>query len=112
MARDSLERDKQERARVTGTKPSLDLAAYAGTYRDDLYGDVTVAPDSGSLSIRFGPFYTGALSHWHYDTFKASWQDPEQRFVLVTFVLNADGHVDHLTWPGLGDFAKVSVTGP
>lgn len=112
MARDSLDRDHQERARVSGTKPSLDLTAYAGTYRDEMYGDVTVSADRGTLAIQFGPFFTGALSHWNFDTFKASWQDPEQGFDLVSFVLNAEGHVDHLTWPGLGDFAKVAATPP
>ena len=112
MVRDSLEQDRQARARVTGTRPSLDLAAYAGTYRDDLYGEVTVAAESGGLVMRFGPFYTGPLSHWHHDTFKATWRDPEQGFDLVTFALNADGHVDHLTWPGLGDFSRVPIPAP
>lgn len=112
MARDSLDRVKQEAGRVAGTKPSFDLAAYAGTYRDDLYGEVTVTADSGGLVMRFGPFYTGALAHWHYDTFKVTWRDPEQGFDLVTFVLNGDGRVDHLTWPGLGDFARVVAAGP
>jgi hypothetical protein len=62
--------------------------------------------------MRFGPSYTGTLSHWHYDTFKATWRDPEEGFDLMTFALNAEGHVDHLTWPGLGDFAKVAIPAP
>jgi hypothetical protein len=112
MARDSADRAKQGRDRVSGTKPSLDLSAYAGTYRNEMYGDVAVAADSGALVMRFGPSYTGMLSHWHYDTFKAAWRDPEEGFDLVTFALNAEGHVDHLTWPGLGDFAKVATPAP
>jgi CubicO group peptidase (beta-lactamase class C family) len=112
MARDSADRAKQERDRVSGTRPSLDLTAYGGTYRNEMYGDVTVAAESGALVMRFGPSYTGTLSHWHYDTFKATWRDPEEGFDLVTFALNAEGHVDHLTWPGLGDFAKVAIPAP
>jgi CubicO group peptidase (beta-lactamase class C family) len=112
MARDSADRAKQERDRVSGTKPSLGLDTYVGNYRSEMYGDVTVAAESGALVIRFGPYFTGALSHWHFDTFKASWQDPEQGSDLLTFVLNADGRVDHLTWPGQGDFAKVPTTEP
>ena len=112
MARDSADQTKQERERVTGTKPSLALDAYTGSYANEMYGDVTVAVDSGTLNIRFGPYFTGALSHWHYDTFKAAWQDPEQGFDLLTFGLNADGRVDHLTWPGLGDFSKASTPKP
>jgi len=111
-ARDSADRAKQESDRVSGTKPSLDLAAYAGSYRHEMYGNVTVAAEGGALVIRFGPYFTGALAHWHYDTFQASWQDPEQGFDLLTFALNADGRVDHFTWPGLGDFAKVPTAEP
>ncbi len=112
VRRDSVDLANRDRERVRDTKPSLDLSAYAGTYRDEMYGDVTVAVESGALVIRFGPYFTGALTHWHYDTFKASWQDPEQGVDLVTFSLNAEGRVGHLTWPGLGDFARVATAGP
>jgi CubicO group peptidase (beta-lactamase class C family) len=107
MARDSSERAREEASRVAGTAPALALPAYAGTYRNELYGDVTVTVDSGVLFMRFGPYYNAALSHWQYDTFKAAWQDPEEGYDLMTFTLNAGGRVDHLTWPGLGDFVRL-----
>jgi hypothetical protein len=112
MARDSADQAKRDRDRVSGTNPSLALDAYAGHYSSEMYGDLSIAADSGTLNIRFGPYYSGALSHWHYDTFKAAWQDPEQGFDLLTFTLNAEGRVDHLTWPGLGDFRKEPTTEP
>ena len=108
LARDSAAEAKQEHERVAGTKPALDLAAYAGSYRNELYGDVTVALEQGALVMRFGPFYAGDLTHWHFDTFKAKWRDPEQGWDLVSFTLNAEGKLDHLRWPGLGDFARVA----
>ena len=40
---------------VPNTKPSLDLADYAGTYADEFYGDVTIAEENGHLVMRFGP---------------------------------------------------------
>jgi hypothetical protein len=46
------------------------------------------------------------LLPWHFDTFQAKWRDPEQGSDLVTFGLNASGKVDHLRWPGLGEFAR------
>jgi len=108
MVRDSAEEAKQEHARVAGTKPTLDLAAYAGSYRNEMYGDVTVTLEQGGLVMRFGPSYTGDLSHWHFDTFKAKWRDAEEGWDLIPFTLNAAGTLDHLRWPGLGDFARVA----
>ena len=35
-------REKEKAARVSGTKPSLALAAYAGVYQHPAYGDVTI----------------------------------------------------------------------
>jgi len=106
-ARDSTEEAKTVGARVAGTKPSLALPGYAGTYRNEMYGDVVVQVDSGRMVLRFGPSYTGDGSHWNYDTFKVKWRDPEEGWDLVRFSITADGKVEKLTWPGQGDFARV-----
>ncbi|HEX4901133.1 MAG TPA: serine hydrolase, partial [Pyrinomonadaceae bacterium] len=50
---------KQEEERVKNTSASHALTEYAGTYKNDLYGDVKVAHDSGKLNLRFGPAFTG-----------------------------------------------------
>jgi CubicO group peptidase (beta-lactamase class C family) len=80
-----------EAKRVTGTKPSLPPARYAGTYTDSLYGEATVtAAANGSLRLRIGTL-EGALEHWQYETFRVRW---DRRWVgtdLITFVLGADG---------------------
>jgi CubicO group peptidase (beta-lactamase class C family) len=78
--------------------PSLDLSAYAGTYRDAWYGDVHVVPDGDHLEIRFSqtPSLTGGLEHWQHDTFVARWYDRELRAdAFVTFVLDPTGRIDH-----------------
>jgi len=106
MKRDSVEEAKQEQARIAGTKPSLALPDYAGTYRHEMYGEVVVAAESGALVMRFGPYYAGDMTHWHFDTFQTKWRDPEQGSDLVTFGLNPNGKVDHLRWPGFGEFAR------
>ena len=54
---------------MTGTKPSLPPAKYAGTIRDDLYGDVKVKHDGDKLTVAFGPGFKADLEHWNYDTF-------------------------------------------
>lgn len=80
--------------------------AYGGTYRLEMYGEVVVAAESGALVMRFGPYYTGDLTHWHFDTFQTKWRDPEQGSDRVTFGLNAEGSVGHLRWPGFGKFTR------
>lgn len=95
---------KAEEARVKGTKPSLAADGYAGKYKNDLYGEVTVKNDGGKLSIRFGPAFEGSMEHWHYDTFRAKFDGPLGGNALVTFDLNAQGKADELTLQLVSDY--------
>jgi CubicO group peptidase (beta-lactamase class C family) len=97
---------KQESERVAGTNPSLALDRYAGTYRNDLYGDVNVTFNNGKLNLRFGPAFTGDLEHWHYDTFRARFFATGDSKIFVTFALNAQGKLETLTlgMPGMADY--------
>lgn len=88
---------KAESERVTGTKPSHDIASYAGTYSSDLYGEVKVTEENGKLSIRFGPAFVGSLEHWHYDTFRVTFNGPGSSKAPVSFGLNVQGKVDTVT---------------
>ncbi|HEY3383455.1 MAG TPA: serine hydrolase [Vicinamibacterales bacterium] len=88
---------KTATARNAASKPSLPPAGYAGNYRDAWYGDVTIAEESGKLTIRFGrtPSLVGDLEHWQYDTFVARWRNRELRAdAFVTFALKPDGTID------------------
>jgi CubicO group peptidase (beta-lactamase class C family) len=79
-----------EAKRVTGTRPSLALARYAGAYTDSLYGEATVRSAGESLRLRVGTL-EGALDHWQYDTFRVRWDQRWLGTELVTFVLGTDG---------------------
>ena len=91
-------------ARVPGTRPSLPLERYVGTYADTMYGTATVALERGALVVRYGPAFTGDLEHWHYDTFRVRWRDPRAETGFVTFGLGAAGTVTHMNVDGLADF--------
>ncbi len=80
-----------ERARVAGTKPSLALERYAGTYADSLLGNAEVTYESGALRVRVGKGFDGRLEHWHYDTFRATWSDQRMGSGFVTFQVDASG---------------------
>ncbi|MGF6712400.1 CubicO group peptidase (beta-lactamase class C family) [Luteibacter sp. W1I16] len=87
---------KHEAARAKGSKPSLPLDGYAGTYRDPWYGDVTVAKQGGKLVMTFSKTaqLTGTLEPWQHDTFIARWNDRSLNGdAFVNFALDPDGKV-------------------
>ena len=87
-------------ARAKGTKPSLPLGAYAGTYRDELYGTFRVKLVNGGLVVD-DSLDTGPLEHWSYDTFqfvhRRRWMGKD----MITFQISEIGTVIGLT-PGDG----------
>lgn len=85
-------------ARVPDTRPSLPLAAYAGTYADSAYGAVTVAVEGGRLTVTAAQGFRGVLQHWHYDTFRTRWDGVLQEGpTTATFDLDAAGRPARLT---------------
>ena len=85
---------KHVAARAKGSRPSLPLAAYAGTWRDPWYGEVALSIEQGRLRMRFAhtPSLTGTLEHWQHDSFIVRW---DERWLnadaFVTFSLDEDG---------------------
>ena len=86
-------RQQQELRRVAGTRPSLPLERYAGTYTHPTYGDAVVSVRQGALHFAFRRGRVGALRHWHYDTFQAQWEDLRMRPSLVVFAPDGSGGV-------------------
>jgi CubicO group peptidase (beta-lactamase class C family) len=99
QARADSGRTRQEAQRVTGTRPTLALERYAGTFVDSLYGPVAVTHDRGQLTLRWGA-RSGMLEHWHYDTFRVRWANAWQGTSMATFVLGARGTPDRLEMAG------------
>jgi CubicO group peptidase (beta-lactamase class C family) len=87
-------------ARVSGTRPSLALEEYAGTYGGALYGDGTVSVEDGNLVLRLLPNsdLVADLTHLHHDTFFIQWRDTFAWFGpgTATFILDASGEVDEV----------------
>jgi CubicO group peptidase (beta-lactamase class C family) len=95
-----------EAARVPDTHPSLQLARYAGTYRDTLYGDVTVRLENGHLVLQ-SDTSSADLEHWNYDTFRAVWRDPMRGKQFATFELDARANPSRLKLEDLATFLRV-----
>ena len=92
-------RMRREGERVAGTRPTLALDRYVGTYVDSLYGAAAVALERGQLVLRRGS-RTAVLEHWHYDTFRARWANAWQGTSMATFIIGARGIPDRLELSG------------
>ena len=55
------------------------------------------------------PAYTGDLTHWQYDTFKATWRTANIAEAFVTFALNPDGTIEHLNMAAVSPLADFSL---
>jgi hypothetical protein len=99
--------------RQADIKPTLSLAAYAGNYRNDLYGAAQITNRNGKLYLKFNDQAQGELEHWEKDTFRISWTNP---FFLeavgkppVTFQVE-NGKVTRLKTQNLGDYSRVEAS--
>lgn len=86
-------------ARVKDTRPSMPLDRYAGTYVSQLSGTVTIAVRDGRLHLTYGSGFVGPLEHWHYDTFRATWDAHWRGTALVTFALDSAGQIAAVKLP-------------
>ncbi len=102
---------EMEARRVTGTRPSLALEEYAGTYDSQLYGAVDIVLENGRLVATRFDTLRAPLEHWHYDTFRATWSDAALGRSLITFALDATGKVASLEVDGLGRFRRAPAEG-
>ncbi|MFC4527524.1 serine hydrolase [Dyella halodurans] len=87
---------QHQAARDPGSKPSLPLANYAGTYRDPWYGDIVVSKEGGKLRLRFSRTaqLVGTMEPWQHDTFIVRWDDRSLNAdAFVSYTLDADGKV-------------------
>lgn len=89
-------------AHVPGTRPSLPLEAYAGTFADpdSLAPAVTVRVHEGRLAASMGAGITGELEHWHYDVFHVRWSDLAMGEDFPTYTIGVDGKAGSLLLGG------------
>jgi hypothetical protein len=88
----------ENHGRKIGTKPAHALDEYVGEYSHPAHGNISVSRDQAGgvkASIRNR---AARLEHWHYETFRAIFEDPAfaGKTILVLFRTNMDGDVDAL----------------
>lgn len=85
------EAQKEEESRIAEAPPTLPASAYAGTYANDMYGELVVTEADGALRARFGTGFEGPLEHWHYDTFRCAWEGASNSKEFMRFEIGKDG---------------------
>ncbi len=102
---------ERDAKRVAGTRPSRDLAAYAGTYAHPAWGDVVVTAVPDGLRVALGPSAdnAGTLTHWQYDTFRGELGDGRGGKTMVVFQLGMDGAVSRVLLDGSEEYAFTRV---
>jgi CubicO group peptidase (beta-lactamase class C family) len=100
------QRAREESSRIRGTRPSLELAGYSGTYSHDLYGHVRLDLEEGGLVLRYSPDYVADLEHWHHDTFRARWRSTGFGTAFVNFSLDRAGQPRALELQGFTTFRR------
>ena len=100
-----------EAKRVPGTKPTLPLASYTGTFVHPLWGDLAIAEQGGALVLRMGPSATtgGTLEHFHYDTFRSFLGDGRGGASYLSFVIDAEGKASKVLLNGDDAYAFTRV---
>lgn len=92
--------DSVTTARPGGGPMTLPLAAYAGTYGGELYGDATVTQEGGGLVLRLAPAaaLVADLTHLHDDVFRLDWRQTFAWFGSgnAQFIVTPAGEVERL----------------
>ncbi|MCW5909507.1 MAG: serine hydrolase [Cyclobacteriaceae bacterium] len=90
-----------EAQRITGTKPSLALHEYAGTYTHPLYGEAVVSVSQSFLVVSINGVANATLDHWHYDTFRGWFEKRWWGKAKASFALNDAGQAKSITIEGM-----------
>ena len=76
------------KARVKGNKPALPLIQYSGTYDNELYGFISIAPSDEALKIKFMGHknLTAKLQYMDNDEWLISYSNPAFGYFPVKFI--------------------------
>lgn len=82
-------------SQIQGTKPSLPLEKYTGTYRSAIYGNIIISLENGKLkmNLEHSPELSSTLKHFHYDVFEIIWDQEQAWFQFGTVKFNTDNYL-------------------
>jgi CubicO group peptidase (beta-lactamase class C family) len=98
LAQQEIDEQTQKTARKPDTRPSHDLADYAGNYDHPAYGRLTVTETDDKLHWAWRGL-SAPLSHRHYDTFEVPHvpYDLNPDHLAISFTTDRDGNIASLS---------------
>lgn len=94
--------DSVRNLQIKNTKPSHQLSEYAGTYTNNIYGDITIEHSNGELVFNFRR-QRSVLKHFHYDQFYTDNKDSDAPDFRLYFLTNDKGEIDRISTRPYGD---------
>jgi CubicO group peptidase (beta-lactamase class C family) len=101
VAQLDVDREARKATRRLDTRPSHDLADYAGDYEHPGYGRITITHAEGKLNWAYRGM-SEPLAHWHYDTFElreAPGRRPLPDRLAISFSTDREGDIASLAAP-------------
>jgi hypothetical protein len=100
LAQIEVDRDARKAMRRPNTRPSHDLADYAGDYDHPGYGRITITHADGKLNWAYRGM-SEPLAHRHYDTFELP-EAPDRLLpdrLAISFSTDREGYIASLAAP-------------
>ena len=94
--------------------PSLSPETLAGTYKDTLYGDVSIVRKNEKMVLRFNHTsqLEAILEHFQYDTYIARFSNKDLKAdAYVSFTLSAEGKIDQFKMKVIDPDSDISYDG-
>ncbi len=93
--------EEKETKRILNTIPTLEISAYEGKYRSEVFGSAEVVFHNDSLLLKFPNNITANLSHWHYNTFVGRFNHDWFDKSWVQFSMNDLGRISQFEIDGM-----------
>ena len=77
-------------ARLSGTRPSVPLDRYVGTYDHPFYGSLRIETDGAGLVLRRSAEQWGRMEYWHLDTWRVEWNTTRTPGVATFAIFRVD----------------------
>ncbi len=109
-ARSKRQIDSLNASRVQNTNPSHQMAAYTGTFKHPVYGDIVIGFQNGALTLKYRDL-SAMLDHWHYDQFITIAEGKGRPDMRISFITNDKGDIEKISTSPFGDPVTEFVRG-
>jgi hypothetical protein len=81
---------------IKNAKANIAEEHILGNYHNEQFGNVEISKKENQFVFNLNNTLIGTMSHWHYDTYKGTFDKKEYGTAMLTFRLGADGNLSHL----------------